>query len=350
MPFATEADRANCLAAALTVVLRNHWLGGKPIFVATATKPHSGKDTLVDFVRGSAPGVSISYQSTDWALETFFVAQLKHNPELGLISIENARLGQGDKQICSGFVERFSTTPELSLDALRFREPIRIYNDKVVAISTNHGDLSADWLTRANHSHLSPMGDIASRVSPIGDPRHEFLPNNRAKLEAVKRGMITRWLAQSMPLDETAKHPFLPWARSIGGILLVNGVKGFQVNYAQRLTQDDPERRGLARLGADAPNEWRSASDWTQTAIRLGLTRSILPHNYLENAHSMATGLGRVLTRHQEETLIDEGDDASRTFRLERARRRFEGGQDAEVRYRFTVIASKPVPEDVTND
>jgi len=38
MDFETAADRTNAVAAALTVTLRNHWRGGKPIIVATAMR------------------------------------------------------------------------------------------------------------------------------------------------------------------------------------------------------------------------------------------------------------------------------------------------------------------------
>ena len=47
MAFETNADRTNAVAAALTVMLRNHWPGGKPIVLVTATKSHAGKDTVI---------------------------------------------------------------------------------------------------------------------------------------------------------------------------------------------------------------------------------------------------------------------------------------------------------------
>ena len=47
MEFESNADRTNTVAAALTVMLRNFWPGGKPIIVATANKSHAGKDTVI---------------------------------------------------------------------------------------------------------------------------------------------------------------------------------------------------------------------------------------------------------------------------------------------------------------
>jgi hypothetical protein len=38
MEFESEADRTNAVAGAITVLLRDHWPGGKPIVVITATR------------------------------------------------------------------------------------------------------------------------------------------------------------------------------------------------------------------------------------------------------------------------------------------------------------------------
>src|SRR4051794_11983923 len=69
MDFASAADRTNAVAAKLTVLLRNFWPGAKPLLQVTSTKSHGGKETVMLFATGSAPHVSISHQSTDWALE-----------------------------------------------------------------------------------------------------------------------------------------------------------------------------------------------------------------------------------------------------------------------------------------
>lgn len=65
MAFEAVADRTNAVAAALTVLLRNHWPGGKPIFTVTANKSHAGKDTIIAFVTNEAVSTSISYQRTN---------------------------------------------------------------------------------------------------------------------------------------------------------------------------------------------------------------------------------------------------------------------------------------------
>ena len=111
MAWESDADRTNAVAAAVTVLLRNHWPGGKPIILVTAPKSHAGKDTVLAFVSGISGSVSISYQATNWALERSLVGAIKTNPGTGMVVVENARLDRGDRYISSAILERFATDP-----------------------------------------------------------------------------------------------------------------------------------------------------------------------------------------------------------------------------------------------
>ena len=75
--------------------------------------------------------------------------------------------------------------------------------------------------------------------------------------------MVIRWKQAGMPLDESVRHPFTPWARTVGGILKVNGFSDFLTNYGQRKMLDDPLRQGLAILGATKPEVWNPAPGYT---------------------------------------------------------------------------------------
>ena len=50
----------------------------------------------------------------DWALERSVVGALKNSPQTGVIVVDNARLGKGDKRITSAYLERTVTDPEPS--------------------------------------------------------------------------------------------------------------------------------------------------------------------------------------------------------------------------------------------
>jgi hypothetical protein len=76
MAFETEADLTNAVAGALSVLLRNHLPGGKPVLIVTANKSLTGKDTVIDCAAETSG--SISYQAPNWAVEQDFVGAVKN--------------------------------------------------------------------------------------------------------------------------------------------------------------------------------------------------------------------------------------------------------------------------------
>jgi len=332
MAFDTNADRTNAVAAALTVMLRNHWLGNKPIICVTANKSHAGKDTVIAFAAGLAGSVSISYQSTNWALERNFVGALKQSPDTGVLVVENARLERSQRFMASAFLERFATDPEPLLFSTGTGAPVRRRNDVVLAISTNFGSVSEDLLNRSLPIHLTPVGDVTTRTSPIGNPRYEFLPANQNHIAAELRGMIERWKHSGQPLDDTARHPFTSWAKTIGGILKANGLSDFLGNYGNRKANDDPVRKGLGLLGAEKHDDWLPATDWAAEAVKLGVVKMVIPQSDRENDISRARGMGVVLSAHDQEVFVIETDAEMLKLKLEKRRGRF-GENEPHRRY-----------------
>lgn len=345
MAFASNADRTNAVAAALTVLLRNYWPGGKPAPIVTSSKSHGGKDTVVLFFSGSTPKVSISYEKADWALQKAFVAAVKFDAQLGVIVIENVRLDGGVREISSAFLERLITDPEPLLYSTGTGTPQQRPNDLVVPITTNAGNVSDDLLNRGLPIHLTPVGNVADRNSAIGNPKLEYLPANRERIEAELRGMIEKWKSTGMPLDTSVKHPFSEWAKVVGGILEENGFMDFLGNYGVRKTVEEPVRNALGHLGAFMHDEWLSATEWTPLVAHQGLTSILIPKADRESPESRRRGLGVVLSAHVEETFTVETDNEVVTLRLEKARRRFDGAQP-ETRYRFAVLERTLVPQD----
>ncbi|MEJ7639131.1 MAG: hypothetical protein WKF75_14445 [Singulisphaera sp.] len=276
-------------------MLRSFWPGAKPCLIVTSTKSHGGKETIVVFASGTTPFTSISYEKADWALQKAFVAAVKHDPDLGLIDVENARLQGGQKEISSAFLERFLTDPEPLLFSSGTGAPDRRRNDIVVAITTNFGTVSGDLMNRGLPIHLDPVGDVAARVSPIGNPKLEYLPRNRDRIEAELRGMIERWKGEHCPLDTRVQHPFGPWAQTVGGILMVNGFSGFLGNFSMRKTADDPVRKGLGLLGAARPGEWLRTAEWARLATNLGLAKAIIPEAAATATWAASGGWGRAV-------------------------------------------------------
>ena len=338
MDFASPADRVNALAAALTVMLSNHWPGGKPIILATATKSHSGKDTVIAFAAGITGQCSISYQGTDWALERALVGAINFNPDARLIVVENARLERRGTSISSAILERFATDPNPFLFSTGTGTPRRRRNDFILAISTNFGMVSEDILNRSLPIHLNPKGHVAERNSPIGNPKLEFLPKYRTKIAAELRGMIHRWKIAGMPPDYSIRHPFSEWASTVGGILKANGIDGFLGNYAKRRVADDPLRSAIGRLGSSfTTGEWYRLDDLAREVSNLGISKTLIPTGDQETFESRKRGLGVVLSTHADEVFHVETESELLKLRLEKGRKRFDG-EAPHTRYRFVVL------------
>ena len=344
MPFASTADRTNTVAAALTVLLRNHFPGGKPVVPVTANKSHGGKGTVVDFIAGKTKSVQISYQSTDWALERAAVGVLKHQPDAGVLTVDNARVDNDRGCIRSGFLERHATDPNPVFFSTGSGGPMNCGKDIVIAITTNDGSLSPDLMNRALPIRLEWIGDVATRESPIGNPRHEFLPAQRSRIDAELRGMIERWYQAGCPRDTDVRHPFSEWAQIVGGILKANGFQAFLANYTLRGAVDDPIRRSLGILGAGQPDIWLPAAEWSEQAASLGLVSVLVGSADRRSSAGCVRGMGVVMTAHQGEVLHAETDDERFTLQIEKARRRFVAGEPPQTRYRFEVRHRETIP------
>ena len=134
--FDCDASRTNAVAAALTVLWRHHWFGAKPLIQVTANKSHSGKGTVCKFIAGKCAHVDISYQSTQWAMETTLQSQLLECPEAGVILFDNVRLTRYDRVIKSQLFESFITNSDIILAVPKLKRTFRSQNKYVVILNT----------------------------------------------------------------------------------------------------------------------------------------------------------------------------------------------------------------------
>jgi len=337
LPFASEADRTAVVGAAITALLRNHWVGAKPVVLATANKSHSGKTTLVDFIAGNARAATVIYQSTDWAFRHHFVRALGEGG-VSVINVDNARVERrGSPFIASGFLESFLTDPQPSVSTVRDKTHETIANRFLVAITTNDGTVSTDLLNRALPIHLHLEGDVAERIEKFGNLRHEFLPAHRDQIQAELLGLIERWKKEGAPRCEGISHPCTGWAQSVGGILQVNGYSDFLANRNIRKTLDDPLRHALGLLGGMRPDEWLRPAQWAALTADLGLVGRLIPSMERESEKSRERAIGCVLSAHVEEVFEVEVDERPMRLVLRRRRGRFDGSQP-QTRYRFEQL------------
>jgi hypothetical protein len=71
--------------------------------------------------------------------------------------------------------------------------------------------------------------------------------------------MIHKWLKEGKPLATpkamTAQYPMASWAKTIGGILMVNGFVEFLGNYGRNWIVADPIRKAIGHLAFYASHE-----------------------------------------------------------------------------------------------
>lgn len=187
-------------------------------------------------------------------------------------------------------------------------------------------------MNRSLPIHLAPHGDVHSRETPIGNPKLEFLPRNRGRIEAEFRGMIETWKEAGCPLDRSVKHPMSRWARTIGGILMVNGFTDFLSNYGTRKTADDPIRESLAILGAAKPGKRLRPMQWAKTAVRLGLAKILFSPVERDSAKGQERAIGVVMKRHLD-VLFEAASETKRyRLQLEGGFRRWKRGDPPHTR------------------
>jgi hypothetical protein len=98
-------------------------------------------------------------------------------------------------------------------------------------------------------------------------------------------------------------------------------------------------------LGAAYPGEWSRTDDWAGRVAKLGLTKLLISAADQDNSDGRVRGTGVVLSNHVGETLAVETEDDLVTLVLEKARRRFDGGEP-QTRYRFLILDRRTHPAD----
>ena len=356
MEFDGSASRTNAVGAALTVLFRHHWYGGKPLVLVTANKSHSGKGTLCNFIAGECAKADILYQNRDWPMEQSLQKQLAERPEIGTIIFDNVRLGSsgGGTHIRSGLFESFITNSEFILSAAKLSTTFRSLNKYVVILNTNEGVMSADFLNRSLHIGLHSTGDMEERLARAreklgGDVKTEWLPANQRSIQAELWGMVDKWLREGKPLAEKVKYPMAPWAKTIGGILAVNGFADFLGNYKTTRAAVDLVREAIGYLAFYAANEAKSKGikalptmDLGRLVVEKGLEKVLLPRGDSSSLAACQREIGRCLTPYDGETFTAPTATETITYKLLKKADRWEGGKNVSYRYVFEEVKRSP--------
>jgi hypothetical protein len=162
--------------------------------------------------------------------------------------------------------------------------------------------------------------------------------------------MIDRWVKAGKPLDESVAHyPMGPWAKVIGGILLVNGFKDFLTNYSATRVVADPIREALSILAFHNAGKPRRAGELVKSAVKEGLVKTLLPGVDPANDGATERALGHLFKKYAQETFTvhtpgDVGYEAI-TFRLVKRQGRFDEAHP-HYRYIFEEVSRESVTEE----
>jgi hypothetical protein len=311
MSFKTEADKTNALAAALTILLRHMFHGGKPFTCVTANRSHAGKDTVLDFAAGLTKKEEISYEPAEWPMQNN-VTSILSDPFTGVVSVGNIR--RDGEMIESAFLERILTSKDPLLQSSKMRgNGVKRTADFVLCCSANLGKFSTDLMNRSLPICLEVKGDIEKRKSNLGDIdiRRQYLPEHAEEINAELCGMIENWKEAGSPLDNNVRHPMSEWAKTIGGILKVNGFEHFLENWSVQKSAQDKLTEALAIIAHAAqqePNEWIRISTIVRIATEHGVLGDIIASRYKSCQKGAERETGKILRNYLEQSLhhVDE--------------------------------------------
>ncbi len=341
MSWADSASATNWIAASITVILRHHWPGGKPLIAFLANKSHSGKTTLALAAAGLESTAMVSFTDAAWALEMTVARALKATPDASAIIIDNARDDGANHEIKSASLERAITDTKPFFFSSAKGESCQRSN-LVFMLTANNAILNEDLCNRCLPITLQCDGDPMARETTIGNPRYDFLAKHRYHMHAEILGMIHRWVAAGKKLDPSVMHPMATWARTVGGILRESGYTDFLQNYDTVRKGVDALREAITILGASKHDLWMRPAVWAEHMHNLGLTKLLVRNPAYRGApDTRAIGLGRTLSAHQNETFRIEHDDGEVKLFLHRERHRVEQGSNGtqpKWGYRFETV------------
>lgn len=261
-----NAERAHAVAFMLLPFARSLISGPTPFHLFEKPKAGTGATLLVDVLGWPVLGRPIMAMTEGTAEEEWrkrLTAKLMTSPQFVLI--DNLRQCLDSAALASAI-----TSPT--------------YEDRIIttsSLATIH--VQAVWVGTGNNPSLSnEMSRRTIRIrmdAKLDRPwlrkqdefRHpnlrEWVKQNRAKLVWAVLTLIQAWLAAGQPQGKKTLGMFEEWARVMGGILEVAGIKGFLGNLIQFYDRSDSEGQAwraflLAWWNAHQDREVKSTDLW----------------------------------------------------------------------------------------
>jgi hypothetical protein len=292
-PFISESEIANAISLYLSRFVCGMISGPSPVYVIEAPSPGNGKTLLAQVLAYPSTGKIIEAMSegrNDEEMRKRITAKLMNSPNF--VFIDNVR-------------------NHIAYSSLAAAITAGVWEDRILGVSrTVRVPVTSTWVITGNNPSLS--SEMARRCVRIRidtgreqpwmrDPsefKHpdllQWVKMNRGQLIWAGLVLVQNWIANGRPMPVNKNMGmFEQWCQVMGGILEINGIKGFldnmndmycasdiEISLWRSLTQAWWKAFGEAEIGAaelyqlvlekDIAIELGSGSDRSQK-IRLGI-------------------------------------------------------------------------------
>ncbi len=254
--FEDEASRTNYIGS----ILGNFCYGAVgrgPLLAISGNMRLLGKTLLAQIAQVLIDGYvsdSLTYTSDDTEFEKRIGTKLKKGTRVPLI--DNLKSKNRRKELGSACLERMLTDEIITTRRLHSSDDITCANDILFILTMNDGLLSPDLTTRSVPVALRYYADPRKRKFKLSRKRIlAFVQKHRAQLIAELLGMVEVWRRAGMPMKTDAKHRVDDWSEAVGGILQVNGLRGFLSNVERVEAEHDRVLHELLRVVTSLANE-----------------------------------------------------------------------------------------------
>jgi putative DNA primase/helicase len=239
-PFDSEASRANLLAAMLLPFVRDLTDGPTPLHLIDAPTPGTGKGLLAEVIAIPATGRSAEIMpegrdEDEWRKR--ITSSLIRGPVM--VVMDNVRLRLDSGSLAAALTAPIWTDRELGYSRMLVLPVRTVWIATGNNIATSHEIARRSVWIRLDSETPEPWTRTDFRHPDLRD----WAKSNRAKLVHACLTLIQAWIAAGRPESGKVLGSYEPWAKIIGGILMVAGVPGFLANAPSLYAQADDETR-----------------------------------------------------------------------------------------------------------
>lgn len=312
-PFCTESDIAHTYAAFILPFVRQLIDGPTPLHVIEAPGPGTGKSricNLISILTTSSQCEARTLPHTDDEIRKMITAELiKSKP---LILLDNA---SEKKKIDSPSLAAVVTSTAWTDRFLGESTMITLNNYALWLLTANNPQFSMELARRCVRVRIDAKTDQPWKRKEFKHPYvEEWAKENRGLLVRSILILIRNWLSKGRPAGTARLGSFERWSSVIGGILEVNGIKGFLGNLEELYESSDKEgiawrafvgcwfvHFGTARKTISELFELCEKNDLMSEVIGDGAART--KTSRLSNALNQARD--RVVGKHKIEIMLD---------------------------------------------